>query len=174
MYKTLWFTHSAHEEMRRLALQTAVDGLEAGGHLYGYTYPSTGDVVVTLVLPAGPNSKRTWNGLDWDHEALKEYDRRYVGNAQWEVGDFHTHPVPSADPSQIDTAGTIQWREGVNWNPLYPDVMVILGVPRGGSIGQVGAWFWPSATERITMDIRVASPEWNPVDDNGNWIERGA
>lgn len=149
----------------------AADGLEIGGHLYGYTYPSTADVVVTNVYPMGPNGKRHPCLTEWDQDELRRLRQDARGDSRWDVGDFHTHPVRAAEPSYGDAAGQRQFRAECGWNDKhYPDVMVIIGVPPGGAPQEVGAWFF-GKTERIKLEIKVASPDWNPVDEHGNWIQ---
>lgn len=170
MYKTLWFIHSAHQKMMEIAA-VASDGLEIGGYLYGYTDPDQGYVVVTHVYPMGPKGKRLHNWTIWDDEETRRLRRECWGNARWEVGDFHTHPETCARPSPGDESGQRKFREVCGWKDnWFPDVMVIISVPPGGKPEEVGAWFH-TPTERIDLEIEVADPAWNPVDDNGNWIE---
>lgn len=172
MYKTLWFTNAAHAELLRLASQAA-DGLETGGHLYGYTYPAKGDVVITNVYSAGPKTVRRWNGIDWDDEEILRLRKECRGDCRWDVGDFHTHPEHTPHPSAWDMQGTLGYLEADGWRlQHYPCIMVIVGVLPGSQAEEVGAWFWASKSEHIKLEIKVAAPDWNPVDENGNWIQQ--
>lgn len=171
MYKTLWFTHSAYRRMLEIASQAA-DGLEIGGHLYGYTHPNTADIVVTHVYPMGPNGRRTPDWTIWDNDEVKRLRKECWGDARWEVGDFHTHPEAISRPSAGDISGQRNYRAECGWNDkFFPDALVVIGVPPGGTPQEVGAWF-VHREGTAQLEIRVANPEWNPIDENGNWIEK--
>lgn len=166
IFTTLWFTHQAHQQLMEHAA-LASDGLETGGLLFGYGQPSVNYVVVMTVTGPGPESVRTKVNFDIGEATCRalrsQHERGYI----MEVGMWHTHPVAVPRPSPVDDAGSVWYNEQIGWR--HPDVMVIVGVPPGGSPQQVGAWFY-TREGRHDLEIRVAEESWRPpIDDAGNW-----
>jgi proteasome lid subunit RPN8/RPN11 len=96
---------------RRTIVETlrAVAGhrLETGGYLYSFNRPRYRGVVVDRASDPGPDSRLRANGVFLsDPERVEsewgEIGQRALDNGLRPIGDFHSHPAGSTEPSDDD------------------------------------------------------------------------
>ena len=90
--------------------------LETGGYLYSFARPRYRGAVVDKASDPGPDSKLRSNGVVLsDPERVQsewgEFGQRALDNGLRPIGDFHTHPGGSGEPSGNDRKG---WARALN------------------------------------------------------------
>jgi integrative and conjugative element protein (TIGR02256 family) len=170
VYKTLWFSHTAYQELLRLASEAA-DGRETGGLMFGYTVVGNQEAVITDVSGPEPDSGRTHYLFTPGDKATKQARDRFIRGGLWEIGGWHTHPPTHPEPSQGDEAAARIMREWAGWHISRPCIEAIVLVPEGGLPKRVGAWYF-TKTEKFALEVRVATESWKPpFDSDGNFVQ---
>jgi hypothetical protein len=93
-------------EVEAISRQAALwEGTETGGHLHG-GFTGTGDPVVRLATPPGPNARHSKYGFAQDFTYFKEADLFLVANhGASVVGRHHSHhELELFNPSSIDNS----------------------------------------------------------------------
>jgi proteasome lid subunit RPN8/RPN11 len=102
----LRITHGARSAITDVLCAVAGHNLETGGYLYG-DRPRYHGVEVVRASDPGPDSRLRANGVQLsDPERVEaefgEFGQRALANGMRVIGDFHTHPAGSTEPSDND------------------------------------------------------------------------
>lgn len=101
---------------------------ETGGSFFGYT-ATNNDVVITHLVAAGPNAKRTQYSFEPDQTyQLKEMEKLFYeqDSKLSYIGDWHSHPNNSAALSRKDEKTLLNIALAKESQCSYP-IMLIIG-----------------------------------------------
>jgi proteasome lid subunit RPN8/RPN11 len=103
----LRITHGARSAITDVLRAVAGHNLETGGYLYSFDRPRYRGVEITRATDPGPDSKLRANGVQLSNpERVEsewgEFGQRALDAGLRVIGDFHTHPAGSGEPSDND------------------------------------------------------------------------
>jgi integrative and conjugative element protein (TIGR02256 family) len=158
MSATVWLVADAlatlEAEARRFWIR------ETGGPLFGYE-TACADLVVTEVFGPGPNVKHQRFRLvpDRDHtQAMIDQVAENSGGRDWYLGEWHSHPLGRARPSDTDVDTLIDIAAQAEVQLPRPLALIQQTKPyrRRARMGELGAFRWDSDHEqlgRLTVEV---------------------
>lgn len=101
--------------------------LETGGMIFG-TYFDNRAVIGEITGPPKDSIHET-HGFERGTEGTQELiDKNYAQGMRW-IGDWHSHPNNSANPSSIDNAQMIDFSNDESVNCPEPILIIVGGLP---------------------------------------------
>jgi integrative and conjugative element protein (TIGR02256 family) len=124
--------------------------LETGGAFFGY-HSKSSDVVITHLIPAGPNAKHKRYSFEPDQEfQLKLMEELYYEkNASVSyLGDWHSHPTNVSNLSRRDERTLLNIALSASAQCQHPIMMIFGSCPEKWTINTVKftegkRYFWP-------------------------------